>query len=424
VRRTVGRLTARQVASATPKGYRDTLLLPDGANLYLQVTLAKGGNVNRSWLFRYELDGKRHDMGLGPLRDFGLAEARDRARALRQQIRDGIDPLAAKRERKRDRLAKLAEQVRAVTFRQCVEMYLSAHSDGWQNLKHAKQWRSTLETYAYPLLGDLAVADVDTAHVIKALEPIWRRIPETASRLRARIESVLGYATVREFRFGDNPARWNGHLKELLPAKGKLRQVKHHAALPYADVPAFMAELRDRHSTSARALEFTILTAVRTNETIGATWNEIDLKAKIWTIPARRMKAKREHRVPLDERALEILQTLTHHRGGYVFPTSTRAEQPLSDMAMLELVRGLRPGLTVHGFRSTFRDWAAETTAWPNHVVEMALAHSVGDAVEKAYRRGDLFEKRRKLMQAWSDFCARPTPTGATVTTLREARRS
>jgi integrase len=256
-----------------------------------------------------------------------------------------------------------------------------------------------------------------STHVIKALEPIWRRIPETASRLRARIESVLGYATVREFRFGDNPARWSGHLKELLPARGKLRPVKHHAALPYADVPAFMAELRDRQSTSARALEFTILTAVRTGETVGATWDEIDLKAKIWTIPAGRMKAKREHRVPLGERALKILQTLTHHRG-YVFPASARAEQPLSDMAMLELVRGMRPGITVHGFRSTFRDWAAEMTAWPNHVVEMALAHSVGDAVEKAYRRGDLFEKRRKLMQAWSDFCARPTPTGATVTTF------
>jgi integrase len=425
--REIERLTPKQVANAKPKRGRTAALLPDGANLYLQATVAKDKSINRSWLFRYELDGKRCEMGLGPLRTVGLAEAREKARGYRQQLLDGIDPLDAKLEAreavKRERLAKLAEQARAITFRQCAEMYLAAHSPGWKNLKHAKQWRSTLETYAYPVLGDLAVADVDTAHVVKAIEPIWLRIPETASRLRARIESVLGFATVRTFRTGDNPARWKGYLATLLPARGEVAPVEHHAALPYSDVPAFMADLRGRDSMSARALEFTILTAVRTGETIGAHWGEIDLAAKVWAIPAARMKAKRDHRVPLSDRAIAILKAIGPHQRGHVFPGG-RKGQPLSNMAMLELLRGIRPGATVHGFRSSFRDWAAETTSHPNHVIEMALAHAIGDKTEKAYRRGELFTKRARLMQHWADFCARPPADVIPLHGVKKAKAS
>jgi integrase len=412
MRRTVGRLNARQVATAKPQGDRDAVLLPDGGNLYLQITRTKTGE-NRSWVFRYELDGRRHDLGLGPLRDFGLAEARDRARALRQQLHHGIDPLDAKREQKRERLAKQAAQAKAITFRKCAEDCIAAHADAWTNAKHSRQWQTTLEQYAYPVIGDLAVSDIDTAHIVKTLEPIWRRIPETASRLRARIEKVLGWATVRGYRSGDNPARWRGHLAELLPARRKIRQVKHLPALPYAEMPAFMGELRSHEGATARALEFTALTATRTGDVLGARWDEIDLKAKTWTIPAARMKSRREHRVPLADRAVAILKALPRH-GAHVFAGADG--HALGERAMLRLMDSLRPEYVPHGLRSTFRDWAAETTAYPNHVVEMALAHSVGNAVEKAYRRGDLFEKRRKLMQTWSDYCARPAPTGATVT--------
>jgi integrase len=422
IQRSVGRLTARQVTTAEPRGDRNAVLLPDGANLYLQVVRTKTGDVTRSWVFRYELNGKRHDMGLGPLRDFGLAEARDRARELRQKLHDGIDPLDAKREQKREQLAKQAAQVKLITFRECAQQCIAAHEKTWTNEKHRWQWRTTLEQHAYPVIGDLAVSDIDTAHVVKVLEPIWHRIPETASRLRTRVEKVLGWATVRGYRSGDNPARWRGHLAELLPARRKIQQVKHLAALPYAELPAFMDEVRSRDSTVARAFEFTALTAARTGEVIGATWSEIDFKSKTWTIPAARMKSRREHRVPLSDRAVTVLKGLPHH-GAHLFTSAV--DRALSDRAMLDLMDSLRPGYVPHGLRSTFRDWAAETTAFPNHVVEMALAHSIGNVVEKAYRRGDLFEKRRNLMQAWSDYCARPeTLTGATVTPLREAKPS
>lgn len=414
-----GELTQKQVEHAKPPQGRRAVMLLDGGNLYLQASVGKDGSFNRSWVFRYEFDGARHDMGLGPVHTLGLADARERARELRQKIKAGIDPLDAKREAKRERLAKNAEQAKAVTFKACADMYLDAHSDGWKNPKHRAQWRSTLETYAYPVMGNLAVSDIDTSHVFKTIEPIWKQKTETAKRLQSRIENILGYATVRGFRTGDNPARWRGHLKALLPARGKIQKVKHHPALPYLDAPAFMAELRDRQSMSARALELTILTAVRTNEAIGATWEEIDLKGKTWTIPASRMKADREHRVPLSDRAVEILEGIPR-QGRYVFSGAHKG-QPLSNMAMLELLRGMRPGITTHGFRSTFRDWAAETTAVPNHVVEMALAHAIGDDVEKAYRRGDLLAKRTRLMKLWADYCGKPLPKGATVTRLHGA---
>jgi integrase len=409
MRRTLQRLTARQVATAEPKGDRNASLLPVDTNLYLQVTRTKTG-VTRSWVFRYELDRKRHDMGLGPLRDFGLAEARDRARALRQQLHDGIDPLDAKREQKRERLAEKAAQAKLITFRECAEQCIAAHADAWTNAKHRWQWRTTLEEHAYPVIGNLAVSDIDTTHVVKVLEPIWPKIPETASRLRGRIEKVLGWATVRGYRSGDNPARWRGHLAELLPARRKIQQVEHHPALPYAEMAAFMHEVRSRDSTAARALEFTALTAARNGDVLGAQWSEIDLKSKTWAIPAARMKSRREHRVPLSDRAVAILKALPRH-GAHVFADA--GGRRLADRAAADLMSSLRPGYVPHGLRSTFRDWAAETTAYPNHVVEMALAHSIGNAVEKSYRRGDLFEKRRKLMAAWSDFCARPAQSDA-----------
>jgi integrase len=403
----VKRLTVRQVVTAKPEKGRRAAMLADGGNLYLQATIGKDDTVRRSWVFRYELDGQRHDLGLGPLDTLNLVEARERARLLRQQLVDGIDPFTAKRQAKKERLAKLAAEARALTFRQCAEECIKSHSDGWKNAKHAAQWRSTLETYAYPVLGDLAVDDIATAHVVRALQPIWGEKPETASRVRGRIEKVLGWATVRGFRSGDNPARWRGHLQELFAAKTKIRPVNHHAALSFTDVPAFMADLRARNSLSARALELTILTAVRTGETIGATWDEIDFAAKTWTIPAARMKAGKAHKEPLSDRAAEILAS-TPREGEHIFP--------LSNMAMLELLRGMRPGTTVHGFRSSFRDWAAERTSYPNHVAEAALAHTIGDKVEKAYRRGDLFEKRRRLMEAWAEYCAKPTSRGKVVT--------
>jgi len=409
------RLAAREVMNAKPEKGRRAAMLPDGGNLYLQATFGKNDaetgkpTIRRSWVFRYELHGQRHDLGIGSVDTFNLAEARERAKGLRQQLADGIDPFTAKQQKKKEDLAKLAAAARAMTFRQCAEECIKSHRDGWKNAKHAAQWASTLETYAYPVLGDLAADDIATAHVVRVLQPIWKDKPETASRVRGRIEKVLGWATVRGFRSGDNPARWRGHLQELFAAKTKIRPVNHHAALPYTDVPAFMADLRERNSLSARALEFTALTAVRTGETIGATWDEIDFAAKAWTIPAARMKAAKAHRVPLSDRTMQILAALPRE-GAHIFP--------LSNMAMLELLRGMRPGTTVHGFRSSFRDWAAERTSYPNHVAEAALAHTISDKVEKAYRRGDLFEKRRRLMADWATWCSRPVPIGATVTAL------
>jgi integrase len=417
VRRTLSRLSPAKIRHAKPGNYAD------GGNLYLQVSTGADGELRKSWVFRYELDGERHELGLGPLHTRGLAEAREKARELRQQLLDGIDPLAAKREAKKQRLATLAAEAKALTFRQAAEQCIASHEGGWKNAKHRTQWSSTLVAYAYPVLQNLAVDDITTAHVVKVLEPVWRTKPETASRVRGRIERVLAWATVRGYRGGDNPARWRGHLAELLPAKGKVRKVEHHPALPYSEMPAFMAELRGRDSTSARALEFTILTAARTGEVIGAKRSEIDETKKTWTVPPGRMKAGKAHVVPLSDRALAILKALTHHRSEYIFAGLNG--EPLSNMAMLELLRGMRPGHTVHGFRSTFRDWAAERTNYPNHVVEMALAHTVADKVEAAYRRGELLEKRRRLMAAWTDYCMRPvTAPAGNVVELREGARA
>jgi integrase len=399
--RTVGKLTQKQVVNAKPPEGRP-VMLADGGNLYLQCTLGADGSVRRSWVFRYELDGCRHELGLGPLHSRSLREARDRARELRLQILDGIDPLDARRAAKREQLAQRAAQAKAATFEECAAMFLKVHSDKWRSDTHRAQWASSLKAYAFPVLGGLAVADIEVGHVQKALGLIWRRVPETARRTRGRIEMVLDYATAARLRHGDNPASWKV-LKHLLGGK---KQVEHLAALPFIELPTFYAELRKDESIPCQALRFAILTASRTGEVLGAEWSEIDLAAKMWIVPAARMKGGREHRVPLNNTAVAILKALPR-RGPYVFSIGLHGER-LADKALRRELSRLRPGVTTHGFRSSFRDWAAERTNYPNFVVEMALAHSIGGAVEKAYRRGDLLEKRRKLMEQWEQFLANP----------------
>ncbi|MGA7809091.1 tyrosine-type recombinase/integrase [Bradyrhizobium sp.] len=393
----VGRLTALKVAKVKKRG-----MYADGGGLYLQVSGDGENTPAKSWIFRFTLRGRSREMGLGSFSIFGLAEARAKAAEYRRQVYEGIDPIEARRAHRAQAVLQAAA---ALTFKECTKQYLAAHSAGWRNAKHAAQWNSTLKTYAEPVIGSLSVHSIDTAMVMKIIEPLWSKKPETASRLRGRIEAVLDWATVRGFRQGENPARWRGHLDKLLPARAKVRQVKHHAALPYDELPAFITALRAQEGVAARALEFLILTAARTGEVIGARPEEV--KDKIWTVPAGRMKASKEHRVPLSAAALAIVETRRKEQGGaHLFPGGKR-EKPLSNMAMLALLDRMgRSDLTAHGFRSTFRDWAAECTNYPNEVVEMALAHTINNKVEAAYRRGDLFDKRKSLMSDWATFCA------------------
>ena len=416
-------LREKEVRNAAPAPGKFVKRLADGGGLYLQATISNEG-INRNWIFRYERDGVRHDLGVGPLHTVGLAEARRRARDLRLQLLDSVDPMAARQEAQAERQAKIqaakAAAAKAMTFRECAQRYLSIHADKWGNAKHREQWVTTLES-TYPVIGDLSVADIDEAHLLKVLGPMWKKTPVTAQRLRGRIENVLGFAIVSKFRAGPNPAVWKNHLATLLG--GSKTAVEHHAALPFAECPAFLAKLRQKDSIAARALEFTILTAARTGETIGATWDEIDLKAKIWIVPAERMKAGKEHRVPLTPRAVEILNGLK--RAGPIVFGSEVTNKPMTNRMMLDVAQAMRPGqkITVHGFRSSFRDWAGETTNFPNAVVEMALAHAVGSATEKAYRRGDLFERRRKLMDMWATYLSKPMPAeGTNVTAIHAAR--
>lgn len=342
-------------------------------------------------------------MGLGSLDRVTLATARSKADAARQQLGRGLDPLV---EKQKSADADALEVAKRITFMDAALQYIESHRAGWKNAKHASQWGNTLRDYAYPVFGKLPVQDVDTALVIKALTPIWHTKTETASRLRGRIESVLDWATTSGFRTGDNPARWRGHLDNLLPKPSAVRAVVHHPALPFTEIGSFVADLRQALGTSARALEFLILTASRTSEVIGAKWDEFDKDCHVWTIPASRMKAKREHRVPLSTRAREIVIMMRKTASGdYVFE-GDKPKRPLSSMALLMLLRRMGRGdLTAHGFRSTFRDWAAERTNYPREVCEQALAHTIPDAVEAAYRRGDLFAKRRKLLLAWDSEC-------------------
>ena len=334
-----------------------------------------------------------------------LARARELAAEARRQRLEGADPIETRTTRLAS--ARLGE-ARGTTFRSCAEQLIASHEAGWRNAKHRQQWRNTLSSYAFPVLGDLPVGAIDTTLVMKVLEPFWSAKPETANRVRGRIEAVLDWAKVRGLREGQNPAQWRGHLNHLLPARAKVRRTRHHPALPYGELPTFMEELRCDSSISARALEFVILTAARTGEGRGARWDEIDLKQCIWIVPDERMKSGQEHRVPLSPRAVEILAAMLEVRQGEFVFAGMKQGRPLSGRSLWTVVRGMRPGITVHGFRSTFRDWAAETTSFPNHVVEMALAHAVSDAVEAAYRRGNLLEKRRKLMDAWEAYCGRP----------------
>lgn len=381
-----------------------------GDGLYLQVRNAD----RRTWIFRYSLGGKARWMGLGALDDVPLANAREAALEARKLLRAGLDPIDARKGA--DPVA--AAPIPAIhTFEAVAGEYIAAHEAGWRNAKHRQQWTNTLATYAFPILGAVDVADLTTDAVAGVLAPIWTTKPETASRLRGRIEAVLDYARVKGWRSGDNPATWRGNLKHLLADPTKMATVKHHAALPWREIGAFMATVAGREGVASLALRFAILTAARTGEVIGATWREIDLDGPdgaVWTIPGARMKAGKEHRVPLSDAAVAILteagklRTRKDAAALPVFP-GQRIDRPVSNMSMEMLLRRMgRRDLTVHGFRSTFRDWVAEATDYPRELAEASLAHTLGNAVERAYQRGDLLTKRRKLMEAWATFCASP----------------
>lgn len=376
-------LNARKVETALPGRHGD------GRGLFLYVK-ASG---SRSWILRYQVQGRRRDLGLGPYPDVSLAMARDRASEARRQIAEGEDPITRK------------QQAKPKTFREAALELINSKRTGWKNAKHAAQWTATLEAYVFPKIGAVQVAKIETADVISTLTPIWAAKPETANRVRQRIEAVVDYASALGIRSGDNPARWRGHLDHLLPKPKKVRAVVHHPALPHAQTAGFMTDLAKREGVAARALAFTILTAARSGETRGMTWGEVDLGAKVWTIPAGRMKAAKEHRVPLTDAALALLGQRTDGtpNDALIFGSEAKPGKPISDMSMTAVLRRMeRADITVHGFRSTFRDWAGETTGFPREVIEAALAHGIKDKAEAAYARSDLFDKRRKLMEAWA----------------------
>jgi integrase len=404
VRRKIFKLTATAVAKGKKPGH-----FGDGGGLWLQVSDAG----TKNWVFRFVRNGRAREMGLGALHTVTLAEARDKAAACRKLVLDGEDPIEA---RDTHRLNTRAAAAKALTFDQCAEQYIEAHRAGWRNAKHHEQWTATLATYASPIFGTLPVAAVDTALVLKVLTPIWTTKTETAKRVRGRIESVLSWATVQKLRSGENPARWKDHLDQLLAAPEKVSKVEHHAAVPYSKMGAFMQQLRAEQGTSARAVELIILTAARTSEVFNATRDEFDLDARTWTIGGARMKSGRPHRVPLSEAALALVKSAAADaEGAFVF-AGAKEGKPLSNMAGLALLRRMGYGqYTVHGFRSSFRDWAAEQTNYPREVAEAALAHIVKDKVEAAYQRGDLYERRAAMMQAWADFCSRPAASGSVV---------
>ena len=372
----------------------------DGGGLLLKVT----PQGSKSWIFRYMLHSSAHWLGLGPYPEVSLAEARELAASNRKAIRAGIDIAAEKKARA---LAGREKSTNTKTFEWCADKFITAHKSKWKNPKSEQQWRNTLETYAGPIIGKLDVSKVDTGHIMKILTPIWHDKAETASRLRARIENVLDWATVSKHRTGENPARLKGHIDKLLPERNKAAGVVHHAALPYAEMNSFMPLLRQREGLAARACEFAILTAARSGEVRGATWDEIDFATGLWTIPGGRMKAGKEHRVPLSREALQVLKAVKPLAvgGALIFP-GAKEGKALSDMSLTAVLKRMHRGdLTMHGFRSSFRDWAAETTTYPSEMAEMALAHTVSDKVEAAYRRGDMVEKRRAMMQDWANYC-------------------
>lgn len=391
--RQMERLSAKSVAAKREAGY-----YADGGGLYLQISFAR----TKSWVFRFTLRGKTRDMGLGPLHTISLAEAREAATGARKLLLNGADPIEA-RDKARAGLALAAANSK--TFDDCAAAFIKANKADWKNAKHAEQWETTIATYASPTIGKLPVQSIDTGLVLKVIEPIWSEKTETASRLRGRIESILNWATTRGYRAGDNPARWRGHLDNVLPNLRRRQHIEHHAALPFNQVGEFVNDVREQEGTAAEALEFTILTLARTGETIGAEPKEFDIEARTWNVPAERMKSHKPHRVPLSPRALAIVSRRINEGCTYVF-AGRAADKPLSNMAMLQLLKRMgREDITVHGFRSSFRDWASECTNYPREVCEMALAHAIGSDVEAAYRRGDLFEKRRRLMNEWAKYC-------------------
>src|SRR6266403_104922 len=393
-------------------------LYGDGGGLYLQVSNVK----TKAWVFRYMMAGTARKMGLGDFERVSLKDARKKRDAAYGLVVDGVDPSDDRAARK---AAQTAESARALTFKQCAEGYIAAHKSGWKSPKHAGQWTATLETYAYPIIGNLPVQLIETAHVMKIVQPIWETKTETASRVRGRVEKVLDRAKALKLRSGENPAAWRGHLDQLLPSKSQVAPVENHPALPYADLPDFMAKLRAKEGVSARALEFTILTVARTGDTIGATRREIDRAEKLWTVPAARLKGKkgarkRDHVVPLTNQALAALGAVPVE-GDYIFPGGKEG-LGLSNAAMSELLKGMGYSpeyATVHGFRSTFKDWAGDLTAYPNEMSEMAMAHTVDDKVEAAYRRSDMREKRRRMMADWAAYCDGKAVGGNNVVGLR-----
>lgn len=409
----MAKLNALKVSRATRPG-----LHGDGNGLYLQI----GPTGKKAWIFRYTKEGKTRDMGLGSLDLVGLSEARAKSLDARKLLLDAIDPIEARKEAKQ---AAEAAAAQTVSFKDAAEQFIATNKSGWRNAKHAAQWTATLEAYAYPTIGTVSVADVAPSMVLKILEPIWSVKTETARRVRGRIEKILDWARARGLRAAENPARWRGLLEHMLPKLPKATLVQHHPALPYSAVAALMAEVAEQSGTAARALEFTMLTAARTSEVTGCRWEEIDIPLRTWTIPKTRIKAGREHRVALSGAALDIvLEQAKMRRNEFVFPGG-REKRPLSNMAMAELLKRMRNAncsvamtqvsagvrkrhFTVHGFRSSFRDWAAEQSAHSAEVAEMALAHVVGDKVEAAYRRGDLLKKRFAMMEDWAAYCGRP----------------
>jgi integrase len=383
------------------------------AGLYMHIS----DSGARSWILRATVGNKVRDMGLGGFPDVTLAGAYEKAREARKKIEQGIDPILAK---KQAQSALIAAQATELTFSKAATAYIDAHGDAWRNPKHRQQWANTLETYAAPVIGSMLVKDINHTHILSILEPIWKTKTETATRVRGRVESVLDWATVRGHRKGDNPAKWKGNLEQLLPAPGKIAKVEHHTALPIDGMYAFMQDLRKREGMAAKALEFAILTAARSGEVRGMTWAELDLEGGVWTIPAKRMKAEKEHRVPLSKPLVGILNAHPQQKGiDLVFPAPRGGV--LSDMTLTAVTRRMQVEAVPHGFRSTFRDWAAERTNYPRDMAEMALAHSVGDKVEAAYRRGDMLQKRRQMMQAWADFCDLPAKSGDVVDINRKS---
>jgi integrase len=410
--KTTERLSALKIANLTRPGY-----FADGGNLYFRI--ASSGA--RGWIFRFTVAGRTRDMGLGPYPSISLAAARKAASKYLELVKQGVDPIDRRREERANQQVALA---RIKTFDDCAREYMVDHERAWRSAKHREQWRTSLASYVSPVFGKLPVSAIDETLVLRALKPIWHEKTETASRVRGRVESILNWGRVNGYRSGENPARWKGNLEHSLPARAKVHHVKHHAAMPYTEAGEFLARLRKRPEVAAKALEFIILTAVRTGEALGATWDEIDFAGKTWKVPAERMKAGRDHRVPLSTDALAILETLHAVRtSDLIFPGS-KGDNRLSVMAVPKVLQRMgHANVTVHGFRSTFRDWAGERTNSPREVAEMALAHAIEDKTEAAYRRGDLFDKRRKLMEAWADYCDRTSVANDVVPLRRRQNK-